>query len=82
MNNCFIPIESSENIDRKKAVAVAGFVVTKQSQQSEEEGSEQVTINNYDELVRIWGGYPASKPLTYGASSTCVNGNVNADNLF
>ena len=29
-------------------------------------GSKQITIRYYDELVKIWGGSSASEPLSYG----------------
>ena len=45
-------------------------------------GSGQITINYYDELVKIWGVCPASKPLSYGISTTYVIDNINADNFF
>ena len=42
-------------------------------------GSGQITINYYDEFIKIWGGSPASEPLNYGSSTTCANDNINAD---
>ena len=44
-------------------------------------GSGQITIDYYDELVKICGGSPASEPLSYGTSTTCVNDNINSDNF-
>ena len=44
-------------------------------------GSGQITIDYYDELVKICGGSPASEPLSYGASTTCVNDNMNSVNF-
>ena len=42
-------------------------------------GSGQITIDYYDELVKLRGGSSASEPLSSGSSTTCVNDNVNAD---
>ena len=39
-------------------------------------GSGQITIDYYDELVKIWGGSLASEPLSYVSNATCVNDNV------
>ena len=44
-------------------------------------GTGQITIAYCDELVKIWGGSPASEPLSYGSSTTSVADNVNADNF-
>ena len=44
-------------------------------------GSGQIKIDYYDEIVKIWGGSPASEPLSYGISTTSVNDNINADNF-
>ena len=33
-------------------------------------------LDYYDELVKIWGGSPASKPMSYGTSTTCVNASM------
>ena len=44
-------------------------------------GSGQIKIDYYDEIVKIWGGFPASEPLSYGISTTSVNDNINADNF-
>ena len=44
-------------------------------------GSGQITIDYYNELVKIWGGSPASEPLSYGTSTTCVNHNIKSDNV-
>ena len=44
-------------------------------------GSGQITIYYFDELVKIWGGSPASEQLSYGTSTTCVNDNMNSDNF-
>ena len=43
--------------------------------------SGQITIDYYNELVKIWGGSPASEPLSYGTSTTCVNHNIKSDNV-
>ena len=42
-------------------------------------GSGQITIDYYDELVKLKGGSSASEPLSCGSSTTCVNDNVNSD---
>ena len=39
-------------------------------------GSGQIKTEYYDELVKIWGGSPASEPLSYGSSTD----NINTDN--
>ena len=39
--------------------------------------SRQITIDYYYELAKIWDGSPASEPLSYGSSATCVNDNIN-----
>ena len=45
-------------------------------------GSGQIVIEHYDDLVKLWGGSPASEPLSYGCSTSEVNCNVNSeDNL-
>ena len=44
-------------------------------------GSGQITIDYYDELVKIWGESPALEPLSYRSSTTCFYDNINADNL-
>ena len=36
---------------------------------------------HYDELLKMWGGCPASKPLSYWTSTICINYNMNADNF-
>ena len=44
-------------------------------------GSRQIAMDCYDELVKRWGGSPASEPLSCGSSTTCVDDNINADNF-
>ena len=45
-------------------------------------GSGQIVMEHYDDLVKLWGGSPASQPLCYGCSTSEVNYNVNSeDNL-
>ena len=45
-------------------------------------GSGQIVMEHYDDLVKLWGGSPASEPLSYGCSTSEVNCNVNSeDNL-
>ena len=44
-------------------------------------GSRQIAMDCYDELVKRWGGSPASEPLSCGSSTTCVDDNINADNV-
>ena len=39
-------------------------------------------MEHYDDLVKLWGGCPASERLSYGCSTSEVNCNVNSeDNL-
>ena len=42
--------------------------------------SGQITIDYYDDLGGMSGGYPASEPLSCGSSTSCVSDNINADN--
>ena len=45
-------------------------------------GSGQIVMEHYDDLVKLWGGSPASEPLSYGCSTSEVNCNLNSeDNL-
>ena len=32
-------------------------------------------------MIKIWCESPASKPLRFGTSTTCGNGNINVDNF-
>ena len=64
--------ERVKNLMRKFSEAVA---VGRRS------GSGQITIDYYDELVKIWGESPTLELLSYRSSTTCFNGNINADNF-
>ena len=32
-------------------------------------------------MIKIWCESPAPKPLSFGSSTTCGNGNINVDNF-
>jgi hypothetical protein len=38
-------------------------------------GSGKIVLEHYDQLVQIWGGSPATKPLAFGTSTDEVNSN-------
>ena len=45
-------------------------------------GSGKITINYSNELVKTWGGSPASETLSYGSSTTYFNDNINAETFL
>lgn len=40
-------------------------------------GSGKIVLEFYDQLVQIWGGTPATQPLSFGANTEEINGGVN-----
>ena len=42
-------------------------------------GSGKIILDFYDELVKIWGGSPATEPLSCGTSTEAINISENFD---
>ena len=76
LDNNFIIREYTRIQEKVKSIRQT---FTKAVFEGRQSGSCKILTTHYDELVQIWGGSPASEPLSYGVNTDDMNNEVNED---